>query len=233
MACDREIQAPVGDLSKETALPKPSTPLNVHASSLVGNSVSSGVQVALQAALACVNSEREKKVRVLFDIGIQKIFISAKAVNRLGLEPERSEELGIKKLGSREPNMAVRRVFRLSLSPLFEGIPVEVEAFEVNETSSVANINVEQIKHNYAYLSNILFSDVSRNKEMLEIDILCGSNFLWSFQDDECIRGGPGEPIAVPTSLGLVPSGPLKGNAINFSEFTNVNICIKNFSSKK
>ena len=44
---------------------------------------------------------------------------------------------------------------------------------------------------------------------------------------------GPGEPIAVPTSLGLVPSGPLKGNAINFSEFTNVNICIENFPSKK
>ena len=85
---------------------------------------------------------------------------------------------------------SLRRVFRFSLSPLFEGIPVEVEAFEVNEISSVANIHLEQIKHNYAHLSNILFSDVSRNKEILEIDILCGSNFLWSFQDGECIRGG-------------------------------------------
>ena len=128
--------------------------------------------------MACVNSDREKKVRVLFDSGSQRTFISAKAVNRLGLEPGRNEELGIKTFGCREPDMAVRRVFRLSLTPLFEGIPVEVEAFEVNEISSVANIHVEQIKHNYAHLSNILFSDVSRNKEMLEIDILCGSNFL-------------------------------------------------------
>ena len=56
MACDRETQAPVGDLSEETALPKPSTTLNVHASSWVGHSVSSGVQIALQTALACVNS---------------------------------------------------------------------------------------------------------------------------------------------------------------------------------
>ena len=78
--------------------------------------------------------------------------------------------------------------------------------------SSVANIHVEQIKHNYAHLSNILFSDVSRNKESLEIDILCGLIFLRSFQDGECIRGGPGEPIAVPTSLGWLLSGPLKGN---------------------
>ena len=212
MACDRETQASVGDLSMETALPEPSTTLNVHAASWVGNSASSGAQVALQTALACVNSEGEKKVRVSFDSGSQKTFISAKAINRLGLEPERSEELGIKTFGSREPDLAMRRVFRFSLSPLFEGIPVEVEAFEVNEMSSVANIHVEQIKHNYAHLSNILFSDVSRNKEILEIDILCGLNFLWSFQDGECIRGGPGEPIAVPTSLGWVLSGTLKGN---------------------
>ena len=138
--------------------------------------------------------EREKKVRVLFDSGSKKTFITAKAVIRLGLEPERSEELRINTFGSREPDMAVRRVFRLSLSPIFEGIPVEVEAeaFEVNEIASVANIHVEQIKHNYAHLSNMLFSDVSRNKEILEIGILCGSNFLWSFQDGESIRGGLG-----------------------------------------
>ena len=65
MACDRETQAPVGDLSKKTALPKPSTTLNVHAFSWVGNSVSSGVQVALPTALACVNSEREESKSII------------------------------------------------------------------------------------------------------------------------------------------------------------------------
>ena len=109
---------------------KPSITLNVHTTSWVGNTAGSGVQVALQTALACVDSEKEKKVRVLVDSGSQKTFISAMAVNRLGLEPERSEELGIKTFGSREPDMAVRRVFRFSLSPLFEGICVEVEALK-------------------------------------------------------------------------------------------------------
>ena len=118
MACDRETQASVGDLSMETALPEPSTTLNVHAASWVGNSASSGAQVALQTALACVNSEGEKKVRVSFDSGSQKTFISAKAINRLGLEPERSEELGIKTFGSREPDLAMRRVLRFYFKPL-------------------------------------------------------------------------------------------------------------------
>ena len=152
-----------------------------------------------------VNSDRGKRVRVLFDSGSQKTFVSAKAVNRLG--PERSEELGIKTFGRKEPDLAERRVFKFSLSSIFDSSPVEVEAFEVNDISS----HVERIKHNFAHLSNILFSDASRNQEILEIDILCGSNFLWSFQDGECIRGGPGEPTGIQTSLGWVLSGPLKG----------------------
>eukprot|EP00112_Aurelia_sp_Birch-Aquarium-sp1_P020150 Seg5125.3 transcript_id=Seg5125.3/GoldUCD/mRNA.D3Y31 product="hypothetical protein" protein_id=Seg5125.3/GoldUCD/D3Y31 len=134
---------------------------------------------------------------VLFDSGSQKTIISVKAVKRLRLEPERNEELGIKTFGRKDADMAVRRVFKCSLSPLFVGNPVEVEAFEVDQISNVANIHVEHIKHNFAHLTNVFFSDVSRNEEILEIDILCGSNFVWSFQDGERIQGGPGEPIAV------------------------------------
>ena len=236
--CDREPQTPIGALSKETApfkrsAPHSSSTLNVHATSWVGNTAGSGVQVALHTALACVNSDRGRTVRVLFDSGSQKTFISAKAVNRLGLEPERSEELGIKTFGRKEPDLAERRVFKFSLSSIFDGSPVEVEDFEVNEIASVANIHVERIKHNFAHLSNIFFSDISRNQEILEIDILCGSNLLWSFQDGECIRGGPGEPISIQTSLGWVLSGPLKGKTINFSDSTNVNLCIENIPSRK
>ena len=187
----------------------------------MGNTAGSGVQVALQTAFACVNNDRGKTVRVLLYSGSQKTFISAKAVNRLGLEPGRSEGLGIKTFRRKEPDLAERRVFKFSLSSIFDSDPVEVEAFEVNEIASVADIHVERIKHNFAHLSNILFSDISRNQEILEIDILCGSNFLWSFQDGECIRGGPGEPIATQTSLGWVLSGPLKA--------TNVNLCIERF----
>ena len=105
-------------------------------------------------------------------------------------------------------------------------------SFEVDEISSVANSHVEKIKHKYAHLRNIVFSDVSRTNETLEIDILCGSNCLRSFQDGDCIRGGPGEPLAVPTSLGWVLSGPLKGKTVNFSESANGNLCIDNFPSK-
>eukprot|EP00794_Sanderia_malayensis_P009578 gene9578-biopygen7910 len=67
----------------------------------VGNT-SSGGQVALQTALAVVNGNREKRVRVLFDTGSHKTFITSEACRQLGLEPVRSERLGIKAFGSKE-----------------------------------------------------------------------------------------------------------------------------------
>ena len=50
MPCDRETQTPVGDFSKDTALPKPTATLNVHGTFWVGNTAGSRVQVALQKA---------------------------------------------------------------------------------------------------------------------------------------------------------------------------------------
>ena len=55
------------------------------------------------------------------------------------------------------------------------------------------------------------FSDVNRDWEILDVDLLIGANFLWSFQGGRTVRGEPGEPVAVETHLGWVLSGPLKG----------------------
>ena len=54
--------------------------------------------VALQTALAKVNERKEKRVRVLFDTGSHKSFITARAVETLGLRPVSREKLAIKAL---------------------------------------------------------------------------------------------------------------------------------------
>ena len=48
-------------------------------------------------------------------------------------------------------------------------------------------------------------------REILEIDLLIGPDYLWSFQGGRTIRGEPDEPIAIETRLGWVLSGLLKG----------------------
>ena len=205
----------------------PSAPFNPQASSWVGSTGSEG-GVALQTALAVVNDKRESKVRVLFDTGSHKTFITEKAVCENELRPVRKEILGIKAFGSREADVAERDVVELLLSPLNGGKNVFIEAFVVKDISSIPNIHVESVKHDYEHLKHVWFSDYCRKQDRLEIDCLIGSDWIWSFQEGRTIRGGQQEPVAVETSLGWVLSGPLKGKKLDhiYSSDCQVNFCI-------
>ena len=198
---------------------KPTAPtptLNPSAASWVGTTVSSSKQrVALQTALAAVEGKRKGKLRVLFDTGSQRTFVSMKAVKRLDLKPIREENLSIKVIGRSEAETALRKVFEIPLLPLCGGRKVSVEAFLINEISSIKNEHIERVSNDYPYLQNLVFSDCSSHEDYLEIDLLIGSDYLWQFHEGEVIRGGQEEPVAVKTSLGWVISGPLKGEQLN------------------
>ena len=187
----------------------------------------SGERVALQTALARVEGSEKSKVRVLYDSGSQKTFISAKVVDKLDLKPLREEELGIKTFGKSEPELKKRAVYEVALAPLHgHGRSVVVEAFIVDEISTISNIHVEKVKLDYEHLSNIYFSDVSKF-DVLEIDILIGSNHLWNFQEGQVIRGGLKEPVAVKTALGWVLSGPVAVGKSDISDFSLVSLVIE------
>ena len=76
--------------NKDAPTNAPANKLSPSAPVWVG-STCSGDSVAFQAALANVNDKRECNVRVLFDSGSHRSFISAKAVENLGLRPVRRE----------------------------------------------------------------------------------------------------------------------------------------------
>ena len=170
-------------------------------------------------------------MRVLFDSGSHRSFITAKAVSKLDLRPVRRERLGIKAFGSSEAESAEREVVEISLGPLNGSNHVKIEAFVVNDIASIPNIHVEVVKETFLHLTNVWFSDVCRNDDFLEIDCLVGSDWLWSFQEGETIRGGPQEPVAVKTSLGWVLSGPLQGEKILSSYDCHVNVCVDPMSA--
>ena len=194
--------------------------LNVNAPIWTG-STGSGNSVALQTALAKVNERKECTVRVLFDTGSHKSFITARAVETLGLRPVSSEKLAIKAFGSNESEEKIRDVVECSLSSLRGGEGVKIQCYVVNEITDIVNEHIEIVKKSYSHLQKVWFSDVARHQDTLCIDILIGSDFFWNFQAGETIRGGPDEPVAVKTSLGWVLSGPLKGKKL--SSVANVN----------
>ena len=199
-------------------------PLNPNASTWVGLGTTSASgakeRVALQTALAAVEGKEGSRVRVLYDSGSQKTFVTEKTVARLKLEPLREEKLGVKTFGSSEPEIAMRKVYGIPLVPLSGGKSILIEAFMIDEISTVANYHIDVINNAYPHLMNIEFSDFS-DEDYLEIDVLIGANYLWSFQDGHVIRGGRNQPVAIETALGWVISGPLEGKNSDHSSFVN------------
>ena len=62
---------------------------------------------------------------------------------------------------------------------------------------------------NYDYLTNLDLADYSCSTDMLEVDILIGSDHYWKLVTGEVVRSGDG-PMAIQTKLGWVLSGPVQ-----------------------
>ena len=107
-------------------------------------------RVALQAAQAIVeNGEESMRVRVLFDSGSHRSFITSCLVSRLNLEPVISENIGIKLFGTNVPETKVRNVVELSLMPISSNAreSVKLQAIVVDEIAEIPNVHTEIIKN--------------------------------------------------------------------------------------
>ena len=118
----------------------------------------SGDRVALQTALAKVNAKKESRVRVLFDTGSYKSFISAKAVSKLDLRPVRSERLRILPFGRREAGFSMREIVQISLHSLCGEKSVNLECYVVDDIADISNSHIEIAKKHYPHLhENLVF----------------------------------------------------------------------------
>lgn len=173
------------------------TPIVTSPSSL---HVGTGGRVALQTAGAVIRGVGEPyRVRVLFDAGSHRSFITSKAAQRVQLASIRQEWLGISTFGQHSKDMCLRDVVKVKVSPTDGQKVIPIEAYVVPEISSIQNSHVELAEGEYPHLKGLWFSDVCMGTGELEIDILVGADYLWSFQKDCTIRGGLDEPVAVET----------------------------------
>ena len=72
----------------------------------------------------------------------------------------------------------------------------------LNSISQIRNEHVETRKKDYPHLQGLWFSDVCKTKNVLEIELLIGADYLWLFQEGRTVRGKSDEPVAVQTKLG-------------------------------
>ena len=186
--------------------------------------VGTGGRVALQTACATVSGEGEpQKVRVLFDAGSHRSFVTTRVAQHAQLRVVRQDWLGISKFGQTSRDMQLRDVVHMKESSLGCQKVIEIEAYVVPEISTIQNSHVEIAKYEYPHLKGLWFSDMSRGREEMSINVLIGVDYLWSFHKGCIIKGNLDEPVAVETALGLILSGPMKSSG-NKSEACSVHV---------
>ena len=139
--------------------------------------VRTGSLVALQTARGILWGERGARVRVLFDTGSHRSFVTSKAGNLVKPKGIRWELLGIDMFGQKCVNAEQREVVELKLESTNGNKVISLEAFVVPEICSVQNSHVELARREYLHLKNIWFSDVCKSDKQLEIDVLIRLTF--------------------------------------------------------
>ena len=187
--------------------------------------VVTATRVVLQTAQAQALGKSKRRVRVLYDTGSHKSFITARAAASLGLQAIRKEWVALNTFGQQAVGSNLRQVVHVDLTPVGGGKISSLEAIVVPEISQVQNEHLEFTRNDYPHLANIWFSDVCQREERLEIDILTGTDYLWRFQTGRIVRGYEDEPVAIETSLGWVASGPMKySSAVEGVREVSVNV---------
>ena len=115
-------------------------------------------------------------------------------------------------------------MYKLTVSPVFAGKSVTIEGYEVCEISCVSNFKAQEIKKHYSYLNKIIFSETT-DQEFLDVDILCGSDYLWNFQKVEAIR--------VKAALGWVLPRQIKGEKFLINDPVSVNFVLAALTSPR
>ena len=146
-------------------------------------------------------------MRVLFDSGSQKSYISPEAAKLLELKADGEYAMNIKVFGGTNSS---KRLSHVKLCFQAENdLKIYVSAF-INDickplTGQFLSHSVEQSRH----LQGLKLAD-SNYDESLTVDILIGSDFYWSFFTNHIVRGPPNTPVALKCNLGgYVISGPI------------------------
>ena len=175
--------------------------------------------VLLQTASASARNEdstKSTRVKILFDNGSQRSYVTDNLKSRLGLKSTIKEMLYLNTFGEKtfrkqkwdvltlflqDANEETSRVCVLSFPTICSPLPSRVDA------------------NNYPHLHGLKLADYSDSED--SIDVLIGSDYYWDFVTSEIVRGDFG-PTAVNSKFGWLLSGPTEA-VINQQKAGNSN----------
>ena len=175
--------------------------------------VDSNTSILLQTAIAQVSRVHQLhpvvNMRILFDSGSQRSYISERAKAKLNLPPKRKEKLLIKMFGQENKQLKECDLVESCVGGLSENSKIQMTALAVPLICSpLKDQAIQFAQQSYSHLADLELEDHPTEDCDSEVDVLIGNDFYWSFFTGDMKRGESG-PVAMKTSLGWVLSGPM------------------------
>ena len=189
----------------------PETTLSPDATPTTANNADKGNAILLQTARSIVHnpakSETSIEVRLLFDSGSQKSYITERAKNLLALEPSGEQLLSIATFGSNREQAKVCTIVNVGMC--LKGYPPMSLSLYVVPTicGPLVGQHITTCFENTRQFMGLDFADYSDGRSSLEVDVLIGSDYYWDLVTGSVCRS-EGGPTAIHTKLGWVLSGP-------------------------
>ena len=155
---------------------------------MVRNRESTTLLQTAQAILTDVDKVSKRTVRVLFDIGSQKSFVTEDVCKSLNLRVSRKEKLILSGFGSKNETAQLLSVVRVKIMNVSEMFCTDVELFVVPRICSpICDQNIELAQSTYSHLMNLKLADSSENGTGLEIDVMIGGDLHREFDAERKI----------------------------------------------
>ena len=185
--------------------------------------VDSNTSVLLQTAIGEVSSINQPHtgltIRILFDSGSQRSYMTKHARNKLNLSAVKTEKLLIKTFGQENEQLKECDVVEFCVKGLgVDSSTVQMTAHVVPLICSpLKDQSIQLAQQCYEHLVDLELADCPVVDCGSEVDILIGNDIYWCFFTGDLKRGEFG-PVAMKTTLGWVLSGPLPKELSSESE---------------
>ena len=148
------------------------------------------------------------EARAIMDSGSQRTYITCRLRDELNLQTMGTESLRIKTFGSTESHSTTCDVVRLGINTK-DGETLKMTALAVPVIChSLTSQPISHSRECYHHLLGLELADSADVSDVLEVDVLIGSDSYWDLATGRIIRG-EGGPTAIHTKVGWVLSGPV------------------------
>jgi hypothetical protein len=166
------------------------------------------LQTAQVVAFNPDNPSARMTLRLLFDNGSQRSYITGRAKEILSLKTLSKQTMSIVTFGSQSGNQRVCEVVRVGLQTRNPGLCKEFSMLTVPLIwEGLAATPVQHCIDKYSHIRQLDLADPPGCSDLANPDILIGSDHYWDLVSAEIIRGEG--PIAIHTTLGWVLTGPI------------------------